>query len=323
MRRMPGKRAAPVRAFHAAHRPTFVVGVGGSAASFDAFEQFFASAPPDTGMAFMVITHRDPDHRGLVPDSLQRVTTMPVRQVEDRMRLAANAVYMIAPGRTLEIDGDVLHLRPPSRSGPRAPIDALFRSLAHEHGQTSIGVVLSGAGSDGAKGLVGITEAGGAALVQAPSTAVFDAMPRAALAAVPDAWIGAPDELAVRIAGHGTGPRAASAPARERWPGLVWVRDLVLGQDVYLNEQARRQLRAEPIGARFESLLHPDDAAACGARLTRWQSLRRDEVVSRPVRLRAPDGMYAPFQLRESVLAWSTTGSPIRVLAVLEPSGAR
>jgi two-component system CheB/CheR fusion protein len=198
----------------ARRRPTFVVGLGGSAGGLEAFEQFFASTPADTGMAFVLVTHLDPDHKALLPELIQRTTAMPVAQVEDGMRLAASAVYVIPPNRDLVLEGQVLRLRlPSSRKRPRSPIDTFFRSLAHERGPTAIGVVLSGMGSDGAEGLAAIKAAGGAALVQDPASAAFDAMPRAAMAAV-DAVIAAPELLPAQVAiAAGISPAAAATAA--------------------------------------------------------------------------------------------------------------
>jgi len=172
-----------------------VVGIGGSAGSLDALEQLFAATAPDTGMAFVVVTHLDPDHKTLLAELLQRTTAMPVRQIEDGLRLTPDAVFVIPPNRVLEVDGELLRLRPASRAAPRTPIDAFFRSLAHEHGDNAVGLVLSGSGEDGARGLAAIVEAGGAALVQEPTTAAFEAMPRAAIAAVPTAVVAAPEAL--------------------------------------------------------------------------------------------------------------------------------
>lgn len=106
----------------------------------------------------------------------------------------------------------------------------------------------------------------------------------------------------------------------DRWPGMVCVRDLVAGRDVYLNGRARERLALASRGAaaRFESLLHPDDLAASGRWDRRLDRVRDGEVLTRSVRVRGADGDYTSFRERESVLARSVTGVPTRVLAVLE-----
>jgi len=233
-------------------RSSFVVGLGGSAGGLEAFEQFFASTPADTGMAFVVVTHLDPDHKALLPELIQRTTAMPVREIVDGLRLAPNSIYVIPPDRELALDGDVLRLRAPSaRRGARAPIDAFFRSLAHERGPAAIGVILSGMGADGAQGLREIEAAGGHALIQDPNDAAFDAMPRAALAAVPAAQLAAPDQLPARItalaAAEGGGPMRPPA-ARDATPPLARILDTLqrrTGHDLSLYKPAAIERRLE------------------------------------------------------------------------------
>jgi two-component system CheB/CheR fusion protein len=193
----------PVRAFI---RPTFVVGLGGSAGSLDALEQFFASAAGDTGMAFVLALQLDPAEREALPELLRRTTSMPVRLLEGSTRPTADTVYVIPPNRGLVIEDNSLRVQPPGREREaRAPLDTFFTSLAHERGRQAIGVVLSGASADGAVGLRAIKEAGGAVLVQEPASAARDALPLAALAAVvPDAVAG-PDQLPAKLAAIGRG----------------------------------------------------------------------------------------------------------------------
>ena len=105
----------------------------------------------------------------------------------------------------------------------------------------------------------------------------------------------------------------------DRWPGLVCVRDLVTARDVYLNDLARERLRtAGAAHARFESLLHPDDAAQSVQWEDRLARLPDGEVLTRQIRLRGHGGDYERFRDRESVLARAPTGAPLRVLAIIE-----
>ena len=85
---------------------------------------------------------------------LQRSTPMPVVQIKDRMKIEPDHVYVIPPKKDLSILRGILHLLDPSAPrGLRLPIDFFFRSLAEDQGEQSIGVVLSGMGSDGSLGL--------------------------------------------------------------------------------------------------------------------------------------------------------------------------
>ena len=115
---------------------------------------------------------------------LQRATGMKVSQVSDRTRVRPGCVYVIPPNKDMSILHGVLHLLAPATPrGLRLPIDYFFRSLAQDQQEHSVGVILSGMGSDGTLGLRAIKEKAGVVLVQDPATAKFDSMPRSAIGA--------------------------------------------------------------------------------------------------------------------------------------------
>jgi len=180
--------------------PARVVGLGASAGGLDALEQFLAHVPPGSGLAFVVVQHLDPTQKAMLAELLQRITPMPVRQVEHGMRIAPDCVYVIPPNTELSVSGGELHLGQPTEArGLRLPVNVLFSSLAREYGHRAIAVVLSGMGSDGTLGLQAVRAVGGLSLVQEPGSAQFDSMPRSALAD-PGADIVAPAaELPARI----------------------------------------------------------------------------------------------------------------------------
>jgi len=162
-----------------------IVGIGASAGGLEALEQFFLNMPKDSGMAFVVIQHLDPNHAGIMPELLQRITSMKVMQASDRLKVKQNCVYVIPPNKSLSILNGALHLFDPVESrGLRLPVDTFFRSLAEDMQDKSIGIILSGMGSDGSLGLKAIKEKNGVVLVQDPLTAKFDGMPRSATASV-------------------------------------------------------------------------------------------------------------------------------------------
>lgn len=159
-----------------------IVGIGASAGGLEAFKRFFAAMPGDSGMAFVLIQHLDPHHESLMADLLGRCTPMKVVQVEDRMPVEPNQVYMIPPNKSLAIQKGVLQLTDPiMRRGMRMPIDFFFRSLADDQRERAICIVLSGTGTDGTLGLQAIKGHGGMAMVQASETAQYDGMPRSAI----------------------------------------------------------------------------------------------------------------------------------------------
>ena len=162
-----------------------IVGIGASAGGLEALELFFANMPKDCGMAFVVIQHLDPTHAGIMPELLQRITPMKVLQASDRLKVIPGHVYVIPPNKSMSLlNGTLLLFDPVQLRGLRLPIDIFFRSLALDRQERSIGIVLSGMGSDGTLGLKAIKEKHGIVLVQDPATAKFDGMPNSAVEAV-------------------------------------------------------------------------------------------------------------------------------------------
>ncbi|MCF7978413.1 MAG: PAS domain S-box protein [Chromatiaceae bacterium] len=188
-----------------------IVGMVASAGGLAPFQAFFDRVPPDTGLAFVIVPHLDPSHRSLMTQLLAGHTEMAVQEIEDGMRPRANQVYLIPPGFQLTISGGVLHLaHPDGRALDReATLDVFLRALAADQQQRAIGIVLSGTGTQGTLGLRDIKDQGGVALVQEPSTAQFDSMPRSAIAAGVADRVLSPRALADQVAAWAR--RASSA----------------------------------------------------------------------------------------------------------------
>lgn len=173
----PAPVAEPPPAEQASSFP--LVGIGASAGGLEAIEQFLRHVPEKSGMAFVIVQHLDPTHKGMLVELLQRGTAMPVVQAKDRLKVEPDHVYVIPPNKDMSLLHGQLHLLPPaSPRGLNLPIDFFFRSLAEDKQERSIGVILSGMGSDGTLGIRAIKEKGGAAFVQSLSSAKFDGMPR-------------------------------------------------------------------------------------------------------------------------------------------------
>ena len=180
-----------------------IVGIGASAGGLEALEQFLKGVPPASGLAFVVVQHLDPTHRGIMVELLQRCTPLPVRQITDRMTVEPDHVYVIPPNRDLSILHGVLYLlEPAAPRGLRLPIDFFLRSLAADRQQRSIGVILSGMGSDGTLGLRAIKEVAGAVFVQSPASAKFDGMPRSAIGTGLADRVAAAEDLAGQIVAY-------------------------------------------------------------------------------------------------------------------------
>lgn len=182
------------RAFH-------IVGIGASAGGLDSLERLFAHIPTDTGMAFVVLQHLSPDFKSLMDELLSRRTRLRIRQAEHDLAVEPNTVYLLPPMKEMIIRRRRLLLndRDP-RHGLTLPIDLFFRSLAQDVGDRAVGVVLSGSGSDGSRGVLEISKAGGTVLCESPDTAQFNGMPLSAMRTGAVDHVLPPEELALAIA---------------------------------------------------------------------------------------------------------------------------
>ncbi len=179
-----------------------IVGIGASAGGLEALEQFFGNMPNDSGMAFVVIQHLAPDRPSILPELLQRITKMQVNKVTDRLKIKPNCVYVIPPKKSMSfLNGSLYLFEPVESHGLRLPIDFFFRSLADDRKEQSIGIILSGMGSDGSLGLKAIKEKAGIALVQEPASAKFDSMPNSAIEAVLVDMVAPANELPEKLLG--------------------------------------------------------------------------------------------------------------------------
>ncbi len=132
-------------------RPGFpVVGIGASAGGLDAFIKFFKAMPADSGIAFILIPHLDPNHESLMVELLSRQTQMPVSEASEGQLVQVNHIYVIPPNKFLAIhDGRLLLTAIPEPRGRQMSLDFFFRSLAEDEGDRAIGIVLSGTGNHG------------------------------------------------------------------------------------------------------------------------------------------------------------------------------
>ncbi len=180
-------------------RPRAIVGVGASAGGLEAFTQLLAALPVDTGLAFVLVQHLDPRHDSILPELLASRTRMPVVQVTEGMRVKPNHVYVIPPNAIMAISAQTLHLSPRlPPNGRHMPIDVFFSSLAEDQKSNSIGVILSGAASDGTLGMGAIKAEGGITFAQ-DDTATFDGMPRSAMIAGVVDFVLSPERIAAEL----------------------------------------------------------------------------------------------------------------------------
>ncbi|HEY0355895.1 MAG TPA: chemotaxis protein CheB, partial [Flavisolibacter sp.] len=163
--------------------PAYVVGIGASAGGLEAINEFFDNLPQDTGFSFVVIQHLSPDYKSLMGELLSKHTEMRVVEAGDNMELQPNYIYWIPRKKSLTVQSGKLHLHEKLRNNhPNTAIDIFFESLAEDQREKAIGIILSGTGSDGTKGITAIKNNGGMVIVQDPSSAEFDGMPNSAIA---------------------------------------------------------------------------------------------------------------------------------------------
>ncbi|MEM7694180.1 MAG: CheR family methyltransferase [Pseudomonadota bacterium] len=159
-----------------------IVAVGASAGGLEAFQTLVATFGPKDDLALVLVQHLDPDHQSLLAELLSKRTNAPVAAILDDQKVEAGRIYLIPPGASITIEDGRLRLHSfTAPRGLRRPIDQFFESLAKDRGQDSVGIVLSGTGSDGSIGAKAIKQAGGLVLAQVPRTAKYDGMPRSAL----------------------------------------------------------------------------------------------------------------------------------------------
>ena len=159
-----------------------IIGMGGSAGSFHAFENFFLHMPVDSGMAFVIVMHLDTAHTIDVSRLLQPVTGMKITEAEDGTLVRPDHIYIIPPGKDMGIHNGKLLLMEASRyKGAHMSIDYFLQSLAEDQWSNAVAVIFSGMGADGETGVRMIKEKLGMAMVQDPVTAEYQSMPNAAI----------------------------------------------------------------------------------------------------------------------------------------------
>jgi len=162
-----------------------IVVIGGSAGALTALKTIVELLPVPIDASIFVVLHTRAESRGVLSDILGRGTNVPVALARDGDPIVRGHIYVAPPDyHMLLTPSGVRVTHGPRENGFRPAIDPLFRTAAHAFGPRVVGVVLSGALSDGTYGLSVIKNEGGVAIVQNPEDAVIDSMPRAAIASV-------------------------------------------------------------------------------------------------------------------------------------------
>ena len=196
-----------------------IVGIGASAGGLEAFSRLVGDLPVNTGLAYVLVQHLDPRHESLLPELLGRATAVTVAQAADGMQIKADHAYVIPPNVTMTVaEGHLRLVQRQLTESPHLSIDAFLCSLAEVHGPAAIGVILSGAGSDGSRGIEAIKLEGGLTMAQDPATARYSSMPRCAIETACVDFILSPEEIAGQLTkiGRHIAELGTSSASRER-----------------------------------------------------------------------------------------------------------
>ncbi len=186
---------------------TYYIGIGASAGGLEALELFFKNIPENSNNVYIVVQHLSPDYKSMMNELLARHTNMPIHVAEDGMETEPNHVYLIPPSMDLSIYHSKLYLQAQLKHNHlNMPIDVFLKSLAQDQGKYAIGIILSGTGSDGTKGIKTIKEAGGMVMVQSLSSCKFDGMPKSALATNMVDYVLTPDKMPKEIMNYVDSP---------------------------------------------------------------------------------------------------------------------
>jgi len=159
-----------------------IIVVGASSGGVEALERLIRGIPADFPASLLIVLHRPPDQRSILPQILQRAGVLPVTEAQDGERLRSQHIYVAPMDRHLVIEEGAMRLvRGPKENHSRPAIDPLFRSAAQAFGSRVAGVILSGTLFDGTAGLFAVKRRNGVTIVQDPQEAAFPSMPESAI----------------------------------------------------------------------------------------------------------------------------------------------
>ena len=235
-----------------------VVGINASAGGLEALTEFFRTMASRSGMAFVVVTHLDPDHKSAMAEILSHVTTMVVGEVRDGTELQADHVYVIPPNANMVVERNRLRLVPRRATpGLHLPVDVFLQSLAVARNSQAVGVILSGTGTDGTLGLKAIKEQGGITFVQ-DDTAEYAGMPRSAFNAGCVDFVMSPPLIATELSRLGSHPYLSGGlQTASAGSDPISRRALAPGSS---ETSAKEQSKPEPDASAFQLMAATDEA---------------------------------------------------------------
>ncbi len=297
-----------------------MVGIGASAGGLEVFKRLLGDLPGDTGFAIVLVQHLDPSHNSMLAEILGRATSMPVSEAADDMPMEPNHVYVIPANVDMTVAGGALKLVPRTQPpGSHMPIDRFLRSMADQCGSRAIGVILSGAGSDGSAGVEAIKAAGGVTFAQDSETAKFATMPQAAVATGCVDFVLPPERIAaeiVRIGRHPyiadgarAEPRRAENGGEEQFSKILAILNLETGIDfsLYREQMVKRRILRRLALANIDSLAQYRERL--GKDSEELHALQRDLLISVTSFFRDKESFEC---LRQSVFPRILQGRPAK-----------
>ncbi len=156
--------------------------IGASAGGFEVIKQIVQALPADLDASIFIVWHIAPEVRGILPDVINAIGTIPAKHAEDNEVIAGNMIYVAPPDHHLVLEKGLIRItRGPRENRFRPAVDPLFRSAAMAYGPRVVGIILSGALDDGTAGLKNVKKHGGIAIVQDPADASVAGMPASAV----------------------------------------------------------------------------------------------------------------------------------------------
>ncbi|MCS6820970.1 MAG: PAS domain S-box protein [Microscillaceae bacterium] len=181
----------------------YVVGIGASAGGLEALLELLPHVPRElsANFCFVVAQHLSPKHKSMLAKILSRVSLLEVVEAQRNMALEAGKVYVTPPDSDIWIENGSIKLAKASfRQMPQPSVDMLFESIAQHYAKYAVGIVLSGTGSDGARGAYAIKQKGGVVMVQSPESAKYSGMPLSVLQTTAVDFILPPKSIAHKLA---------------------------------------------------------------------------------------------------------------------------
>ncbi len=159
-----------------------IVAIGASAGGLEALQALLPTLPKRDNLTYVVAQHLDPKHPSMLTSLLTRHTGLKVLEVQDGIEPKPGTIYITPPDCNVVVsEGRLLLTKPTNLLGPKPSIDLLLTTLGEDRGEKSVGIILSGTGTDGAHGITAVKANGGITIAEKPESAKYDGMPRAAI----------------------------------------------------------------------------------------------------------------------------------------------